>query len=286
MKRCIRPPEPVTLAGYRQANPQGTWEQMKDDAFNNGQQAAIDVKRALVKGQRGLCAYCERRIANGVTDVEIEASRPEQRVEHFHPKSDRTGPTNWSLHWPNMWAVCLGGTNEPPDGAPPDLDRYLPPLRQNMSCDSFKDRQITLGALPQHTEGWILAPDDVPAFPLLFHFAPDGTPEPHQNCKAQNLPGNNHPDTATLVAKTIEHLNLACPRLNRSRCIAKARLEKQIETLRKQAGGASPQQLLLLLARRLFAANIASPWPQFFTLIRWRLGAPAEDHLQSINYSG
>ena len=29
-----------------------------------------------------------------------------------------------------------------------------------------------------------------------------------------------------------------------------------------------------------------TPWPPFFTLIRWRLGEAAETHLQSIHFQG
>lgn len=287
MKTCRKPPEPPSLASYRAARPSSTWDDTRSDPFHGGQQSYQDVKRALIRSQRCLCAYCEIRIADGTDDAALDARKHEQRVEHFHPKGDQSGSVNWALHWPNLWAVCHGGSSWPGVGVPLDPKRYLPPLPANLSCDAFKDRQIAEGKLPQDLEGWILAPDEVPAFPLLFQFAPNGTPEAHPgNCAAFSVPNNHHSDTATLVAKTIEHLNLGCPRLNRNHCIAKAQLEKLIAGARKGARGASSQDVMLDVARRLFSRNIDTPWPEFFTLVRWRLGEPAENHLRSIQYTG
>ena len=287
MKRCAKLSELDSLVAYRGAQPEGTWDAVRDDPHHGGQEAYRDVKRALVKGQRCLCAYCEIRIADRTTDDELDAKSQQQRVEHFHPKEDSRRPPNWALHWPNLWAVCHGGSQRPPTREPVDPDRFLPPLPENLSCDAFKDHQIRIGRLPSDPEGWLLAPDEVPAFPLLFDFAPDGKPEPHvENCSSFPLPNNQYADTETLVARTIEQLNLGCARLNRSRCIAKAQIEKQIKSARTQSRGASSQEVLLHLARRLFSTDVATPWPQFFTLIRWRLGEPAEEHLRSISYTG
>ena len=285
MKLGQKVAEPATLTAYRQAQPQASWDNLRNDPFHGGQQAYLDIKQTLIKGQRGLCAYCEIKIADSLTPDDIHARRHEQRVEHFHPKEDRNGPVNWALHWSNLWVVCLGGSQAPPDGTPMDPSRYMPPLPENLSCDAFKDHQIKIGKLPANPEGWLLAPNEVVAFPLLFQYAPDGAPEPHAtNCVLLILPNNRYSDTATLVDKTIEHLNLGCPRLNRSRRIAKAQLEKLIQQTRERAPGANPQTVLLGLARRLFSMHDDSLWPEFFSLIRWRLGEPAEAHLRSIRY--
>lgn len=283
MKPCLKPAEPHSLTGYRTANPNATWDQMRDDAFYNGQQAARDCKTALVRGQRCLCAYCESKIADDNTAEAVEARKHHQRVEHFHPKTDPARPPNWNLHWPNLWAVCHGGSES--HGTTADAGCY--PLPENLSCDAHKDYLISLGDLPPQPEGWLLAPNQVPPFPPLFQFTSNGVPEPHQaNCAATVIPNNRHGDTATLVAKTIEHLNLNCPRLNGRRCIVRAQLEKRIMQVRQNANGAQAQQVLLGLARRLFSNNANSPWPEFFSLIRWRLGEPAETHLQSVNFTG
>jgi len=283
VKHCAKLIEPPSLTAYRTAKPEASWDEMRNDPFDGGQQAARDTKTTLVRGQRCLCAFCEMQIADDCSDAAITERKTEQRVEHFHPKSDTTRPPNWNLHWPNLWAVCLGGSRQ--DEADQEDVRY--PLPANLSCDAFKDHQIETGALDSSPEGWVLAPDEVPAFPLLFQYAPDGAPEPHpENCPITVIPNHHYADTTEFVAKTIEHLNLGCFRLNEMRRIVRAQLDKRIETARKASPGRAPDEVLLDLARRLFSAKLASPWPQFFSLIRWKLGSAAEKHLQNIQFNG
>lgn len=287
MKTGRKMEEPSTLTAYRAACPESTWNEMRDNPFHGGQSAYRDIKTTLVRGQRCLCAYCETRIADGTTDHEINARKTEQRVEHFHPKEDVDRPPNWALHWPNLWAVCHGGSDWPPEGEPLNPARHEQPLGENLSCDAFKARQIESGQLNNSPEGWVLAPHEIPPFPLLFQFAPDGTPEPHvANCQNVLIPGNNHSDTETIVAQTITHLNLGCSRLNRVRRIARAQLEKRIETDRRANPGRPADDIMLRLVRRLFSETPESPWPEFFTLIRWRLRETAERRLQEMRYSG
>jgi len=283
VKRCAKLNEPPLLTTYRAAKPDATWEEMRDDPFYGGQQAARDTKSTLVRGQRCLCAFCEVQIADECSDAAISKRKVDQRVEHFHPKSDTTRPPNWNLHWPNLWAVCLGGSKQEED----EQEHVRFPLPENLSCDAFKDHQIEMGLLPESPEGWVLAPDEVPAFPLLFQYAPDGTPEPHlANCASATIPNHHYGDTTEFVAKTIEHLNLGCFRLNEERRIVRAQLDKRIASARIGSPGVAPDDVLLSLARRLFSTGSGSSWPQFFSLLRWRLGAAAERHLRDIQYSG
>lgn len=287
MKQCRKLLEPATLTNYRAAQPDGTWDAMKNDPHHDGQQAYYDIKATLVCGQRGLCAYCERRITKGLTEAELAESRAQQQVEHFHPKNDVSGPVNWALHWPNLWAVCTGGSRVPAGGGLGDPADYLPPLPENLSCDAFKDHQIQTGQLPQNPEGWVLAPQEVPPFPRLFQYAPDGSPEPDaETCSEHIVAGNQHPDTATLVAETIKHLNLSCVRLNRLRHVARQKLRDMIRQLREKYPRGNPRELLLGLARRLLSSTETSVWAEFFTLVRWVLGAAGEEHLQQIGYTG
>lgn len=283
MKRSAKLLEPPTLTAYHTAQPGGTWNGMRDDPLDGGQQAYRDIKRTLLKAQRCLCAFCETKIADGTTNSQLDARKDEQRVEHFHPKSDKCQPPNWALNWPNLWAVCLGGSR-PNKQIQEDV---IYPLPENLSCDAYKEYQVNAGELPVAPEGWILAPDEIPAFPLLFQYSPNGVPEPNQdNCASVTLPNNKYHDTITLVEKTVEHLNLGCSRLNRNRLMAKAKLEKAITLARTRSPGAPPEVILLNLARRYFSSDPNSAWCEFFSLIRWRLGATAEQHLQAIHFNG
>jgi len=283
VKRCLKLAEPPLLTAYRAVKQDATWDELRNDAFDQGQQAAREVKTTLVRGQRCLCAFCETHIAEGTSDGEIDARKRDQRVEHFHPKSDPSRPPNWNLHWPNLWGVCLGGSDK--SAIQQQADIY--PLPENLSCDAFKDHQIRAGKLSSHPEGWIMAPDEVPALTLLFQYAPNGAPEPHmQNCAATVLPNNNFDDTASLVANTILHLNLGCARLNAQRLVVKKHLEKEITLARQRAGGQTSQQAMMVVVRRFFRQDPASPWSHFFSLVRSRLGDVAEQHLQSIGYQG
>lgn len=283
MKRCTKLEEPPSLTNYRGAKPEATWDEMRDDPFNDGQQAARDTKTTLVRGQRCLCAFCEIQLAKDCSDAAIASRKSEQRVEHFHPKSDTTRPPNWNLQWDNLWAVCLGGSKQ--DNEAQENVRF--PLPANLSCDAYKEHQIENGLLQKQPEGWVLAPDNLPAFPLLFQYAPDGTPEPHcENCAATTIPNHHYATTAEFVAKTIEHLNLGCFRLNAERCIAQAELQKRIRSARNASAHMQPEEVLLILARRLFSPNSDSSWPQFFSLLRSRLGPVAEQHLRAISFNG
>lgn len=282
MKRCKKLPEPPSLTAYRAANPDATWDGMRDDAHHDGIRAAKETKTILIRGQRCLCVFCEISLADDCSNEAIQARRTEQRVEHFHPKSsDR--PPNWDLLWCNLWAVCLGGSRQ----TEAEKTTGMHPLPNNLSCDAFKEHQQTTGSLPVDASGWILAPDEVPAFPLIFNFSPTGVPEPNRaNCESMTFPNNQYLTSRELVEKTIMHLNLGCFRLAEKRRIAKARLEKRIEMARRISPGTPGRDVMLNLARTLFSAASDAPWPEFFTLIRWRLGDVAEDHLRSIGYDG
>ncbi len=51
-----------------------------------------EIKNVIFSDQGYLCAYCETKLS--------EHSSHQQRIEHFHPKSDNTHPTkNWALAW-------------------------------------------------------------------------------------------------------------------------------------------------------------------------------------------
>lgn len=282
VKYCKKLPEPASLAGYRAENPDAKWDEMRNDHLHDGIRAAQEIKVTLIKGQRCLCAYCECQLAADNSDASIQEHKASQRVEHFHPKSLKR-PPNWDLLWTNLWAVCMGGSTQTEEVRSTGLH----PLPDNLSCDSFKDHQQQRGRLPDNPAGFILAPDEVPAFPRLFSFSPDGVPEPDiKNCATITITSNRYQTTHELVSKTIEHFNLGCFRLAERRRIARAQLEKRIEQTRKQNPGKTPREVMDTFARSMFSRNCDRAWPEFFTLIRWRLGDVAEQQLVDIGFDG
>ncbi|MFN0055151.1 MAG: hypothetical protein ACKV0T_23505 [Planctomycetales bacterium] len=170
MKTCVKSAEPAALSEFRRACPKASWKELKDDALHGGQAAFQDINRTTLLDQRCLCARCEIYLAFGTALAATNATKANRRIEHFHPKSDFGGELNWGLHWPNLWAVCQGGTQRPPEGEPLNIEHFLSPLPDNLSCDASKDHHIDNGRLPVRLEGYILAPDEVPPFPPLFVF--------------------------------------------------------------------------------------------------------------------
>ena len=173
---------PQTLKDYARTHPNATWEQMRNDNANSGSQATQDYRVQAVTDQCGLCAYCEQKISS---DDPLHC-----RVEHFHPKSDRS--KSWGTNWQNMLAVCDGGS------AAPQEDRHSHPLPENLSCDAYKDRMIQMEKLTVSCEGYLLNPLDLPAFPNLFAFDKgSGHLEADEsNCSSVEIPKNSHSSTA------------------------------------------------------------------------------------------
>lgn len=270
MKRVLKGNEPVSLQTFRQAQPRASWEQLRNDPNNGGMQAYADIRSEANLSQGGLCAYCE---------IDIRDNDPlKSRVEHFHAKSHTGTPINWALHWPNMLAVCAGGSYR--YGAAPHT---LNPIDTNLSCDAHKDRLIQAGKLPEACEGWVIAPLLLPATPGLFAINKTTGELRADDAACANAPAwpnNQHVDVKALVEHTIAVLNLNCVRL----CTARRLVIHDIERNKKKQrmAGQSAQQGLNLLAKRY----LGKPWPGFFTTICLCLGAAADSYLQQVQYQG
>jgi uncharacterized protein (TIGR02646 family) len=270
VKRVLKGNEPATLQTFRAAQPQATWEGMKNDAVSGGMQAYTDTRLDTHRDQRGLCAYCE---------IDIRDNDPlKSRVEHFHAKSHTGTPTNWALHWPNMLAACAGGSYR--YGAAPHT---IEPIDKNLSCDAHKDRFIQQGKLPEACEGWVINPLLLTAAPSLFAINKTSGELRADDAACANAPpwpNNQHADVKALVEHTIAVLNLNCQRL----CAARLVVIHDIERSKKKQrlAGHPAQQGLSLLAKRY----LGKPWPGFFTTICLCLGAAADSHLQQAQYQG
>ncbi len=270
MKRVRKSTEPPTLTRFRVARPNATWAEMRGDAHFGGMAAYDAVRDVACYDQGSICAYCE---------TELDHANPLRiRVEHFHSKGgSQVSTTNWTLLWPNMLAVCLGGGNTAM-GAP----FFAPPLPENLSCDAHKAHLEHIGKLNIPCAGEVLNPLDVPAYPSLFKYVHSlGALEPDPlGCAATVIAGNACASTAELVKNTIEVFNLNCPRL----CDERQRISRAIEGNKKAARdeGLSPGAGLARIAQRKFTRR----FPPFFTTIRACLGRAGEEYLQGVQYDG
>lgn len=95
MKRIATPPnEPAVLRAFREADPNATWDEFKNQLGNE------EVFDCLSFSQGQICAYCEIRISRGL----------EGQVEHYRPKSVVATDENPHLEFSNLLAGCEGGT--------------------------------------------------------------------------------------------------------------------------------------------------------------------------------
>ena len=274
MKHCAKGAEPPSLRDFRTASPSADWNQLRGDRQG---QTYSDIKRDQLRTQGGLCAYCEQRLATALDDASIAASTNDQQVEHYHPKSDRSAHAiNWALMWDNLWVACLGGATSAAGGVNPPPHQYLEPVRENLSCGSFKKDTVP--------EGIIMAPHDVPLYPHLFAFDDEGKIRPAPGCDAHTVPGNSCATTADLVKSTIEQLNLNCTRLCNVRSVVWKRLRDEIQS--GIQARANPRDFRLRMARKYLTRRDGECWREYFTLFRESIGPMADEHLRSTNYAG
>ena len=257
MKKINKSSPPNKLTDYAQQHPKDDW----DVDFRNSHQGDDykAVKELIFNDQGGLCAFCE----NEVNDVH------KQRVEHFHPKSDKTNPNhNWALDWMNVLGVCLGGS---------DVDKTIHPLPANLSCDAYKDHLIVKKQLSIDCKGYLLNPLKLPAFPCLFDLDKRTGELKAKDDYEEFVIDNNHYSTiAELVEKTIEYLNLNCDRLNKQRLAVLNQYNQEI----KKARINNDRQIHSKLTKHWFQRQ----WLPFFTTRRILLNEHAENYLQSISW--
>lgn len=115
-----RPPGTVDYLATQSDSPD--W-----DAFRSHRSGASyrELVEEIDRTQHGLCGYCE-----------IQLRENDRQIEHFVPQS-RGGEL---LDPRNLIACCTGGSSRrfAPDRPAADPDRYLKPLRRNLSCGQAK----------------------------------------------------------------------------------------------------------------------------------------------------
>lgn len=257
---CKRSIPPAALSDFAGKNPHASWDDAHNDNSNNGNTVPQICCTAAGEDQFGLCAYCE---------LPLSGNHP--RVEHFHPKSDKTG--NHTFRWENMLAVCDGNSSS---------KESTRPRSARLHCDAHKNAQIVAKKLQESCAGYILNPLELP--PQHNLFAIDlRTGEFRANAEACDqcaISDNNYPSKQELVEKTIEHLNLNAKRLCELRLTTLIFLNQQKKHIQKLARSTEERD------KRLCERIFAKPWRELFTTYRCILGAAAEKHLLSINYQG
>jgi uncharacterized protein (TIGR02646 family) len=248
---------PAPLAAFQQDDPKATWDKLRAE----GRAVYDELCKTLQTDQAGLCAYCELEATKEANSLQIE---------HIIAKSHQDPACNWALHWPNLLAVCTGGSRWAGE-----QDRYLEPLPDNLSCDQHKNHLVNTGSIGGDSRGFIINPLDLPAFPPLVAVLHDGRLIPNPDaCASVEISPNACSTTEELIARSIEHLNLNCIRL----CLARIAAVKNVsgEMRKARAESLCPRFLSLRNGRRR----------QFFTVFRCRLGKAAEAYLAASGFQG
>ncbi len=262
MKRVLKTPvTPAPLVAFQQDDSKATWDKLKAE----GRAVYDELCTTLQTDQAGLCAYCE---------LEATKEANSLQVEHIVAKSYQDPACNWALHWPNLLAVCTGGSRRAGEGEQ-EKARYLEPLPDNLSCDQHKNHLVNTGSLSEDSRGFIVNPLDLPAFPPLVAVMNDGSLIPHPDaCAAVEISPDAYSSTEELIARSIEHLNLNCVRL----CLARKKASNNVNNELKKSRATS-------LCRKFLALKNGQR-RQFFTVYRCRLARAAESYLAESGFQG
>ncbi|MDR1963769.1 MAG: TIGR02646 family protein [Planctomycetaceae bacterium] len=252
MKHIQKSEEPIKLQEYRRANPDGKWENFRNEC----QSGLNEVYKTLSGDQGGLCVYCE-----------IKVTALNRQVEHFHDKTidaDLLHPVNPHLDWNNMWYCCRGGTNESSDKT-----EYLEPIKENLSCGQHKKTETS-------DYQNMISPQEIPAFPRIFRYEYEANGiSIHADetlCSIAKIDKEK-------VERTITILNLNCKRL----CVARYAVLKAInKTLNEKHPNSD--QFKKLVTRFIGNKYENRLWNPFFTMIRWRFKNIAEEYLYEIQF--
>lgn len=266
MKKVLKGADPQQLEHYRAAFPNNSWKQCTQGGTTQTRKQAVRERRQQIQqqlrtDQGGLCAYCEIDLKPAAADEGVA----DLRVEHFHPKSDKSTPHNWHLDWNNLLACCHGGSR--PDVVEASARHSSP----DHSCDVPKGEH--------DWDGLILNPLQLPAFPCLFSYQrTDGAIQVNRaHCQQAAVDENK-------AQATIDNLRLDADRLRRMR---KGELDKINELLRQLVQqGKSVDAARAHLAKALLRKDSQQQWPKFFSAIRSYLGSAAEEQLRAIDYNG
>ena len=246
MKRIRELNKPTLgLAEYRDAiGDDANWEGFRDHNVGASHNELIEK---LIDVQHGLCGYCE-----------INLTEIDRQIEHAIPRGDLQHGASREVDITNMIACCKGGTSPvfASSERSSDEDRYLEPVKDNMSCGQAK------GDLNNAN---FLDPRKLPALPSLTKVLVNGRIEVDEEaCKSEGIP-------AARVTRTIEILNLNAERLRSAR-------EKQWNDLEEEAdqiGDPDDSDIMDAWMRSVLMPDDAGRLVSFFTTARSYFGPPA-----------
>lgn len=171
------------------------WDGFRD---HNAGASYNELIEELIDVQHGLCGYCKINLCGSNI---IEEDR---QIEHVIPRKGSQQGASREVDVTNMIACCKGGTSIvfAPSEKSSDKDRYLKPVKDNMSCGQAKSNC---------NDANFLDPRKLPALPSLTNVLVDGRIEVDEDvCKSKGIP-------AARVTRTIEILNLNAERLRLAR---------------------------------------------------------------------
>lgn len=252
MKSILKSFCPETFEKWTKEHPDAVWDDMRSDN-PDGDTAYKDSKKVLFNNQHGLCAYCE---------CKLDKDRPHcSRIEHFHPKSDRSD-INWDFIWDNLLLVCLGGENE----------KEKHPLPENLSCDASKKDMLC--------DDIALNPINLPPYPVAFLVNKgNGELYPNQDFCDAHPHISLQTSTYEMLKNTLSIYNLNCNRLCSARLVVIREMEKQ--KAKKRESNIPITEAINDLAE--MHLQIGRP---FFSTRRAYLGAVAEEYLKRNDFRG
>ena len=198
--------------------------------------------------QHRLCGYCE-----------INLIQLDRQIEHVIPRADPQLGASKEVDITNMIACCKGGTSSVFASSERirDEDRYLEPVRGNVSCGQTKG---------DRNEVDFLDPRKLPALPSLTKVLVNGRIEVDEEaCKSEGIP-------AARVTHTIEILNLNAERLRLAR---EAWRNDLVERSGQIADPDDPSKIDVWI-RTVLTPDENGRLEQFFTTTRSYFGPLAE----------